>query len=43
MTEHKDHNNKDYACVDKDAAPVDSDATIFMRFNHSLSLGVKYS
>jgi hypothetical protein len=27
MTEHKTHNNKEYACVDKDAEPIDNDST----------------
>ena len=27
MTEHKTHNNKEYACVDKDAEPIESDST----------------
>jgi len=27
MTEHKSHNNKDYACMDKDAVPIDSDTS----------------
>ena len=27
MTEHKSHNNKEYACVDKDAEPIDSDTS----------------
>ena len=25
MTEYKDHNSKDYACMDKDAEPIDND------------------
>ena len=38
MTEHKNHNNKDYVCVDKDATPVDSDAT---NSNHALLYAVR--
>jgi hypothetical protein len=26
MTEHKNHNNKDYVCLDKEAEPIDTDA-----------------
>jgi hypothetical protein len=27
MTEYRGYNNKDYACVDKDAEPIDNDAS----------------
>ena len=27
MTEYKTHSNKDYACVDKDAEPLDNDSS----------------
>jgi hypothetical protein len=26
MTEHKNYNNKDYVCLDKEAEPIDTDA-----------------
>jgi hypothetical protein len=27
MTELKNHNNKDYVCMEKDAEPIDSDTS----------------
>jgi hypothetical protein len=37
ITEHKNNNNKDYVCVDKNAEPIDNDTS---NKNGALFLGV---